>query len=309
MRRRRLLAASLLALAPAARATVHPIEAGGGRIELHFDASFDAALIDAALPWAQRAANAIVGYLGRLPLRRFDVLLQAQDGAGLAGGTAFPEPEPHLRIRLGRQTRAAQFSADWILVHEMLHLAVPQVGRPHRWLHEGIATYAEGAARVLAGMNDAPRWWGELVRGLPQGLPQAGDRGLDHTPTWGRTYWGGALFCLVADVRMRRHNGARTGLREALQGVLAAGGNYRVAWPVERILAAGDAAVGQTVLRELYDEMKDRPVAVDLDAMWRELGVTGAALGRPPRLDDDAPLAAVRRAIALSATRQSMGSS
>ena len=39
--------------------------------------------------------------------------------------------------------------------------------------------------------------------------------------------------------------------------------------------------------------MKDQPAAVDLDALWRDLGVGNAAAGWP-RFDDDAPLAAVR---------------
>jgi hypothetical protein len=126
---------------------------------------------------------------------------------------------------------------------------------------------------------------------MPQGQPQAGDRGLDHTPTWARIYWGGALFCLLADVRMRQRGNPEHGLQQALQGVLAAGGDYRVAWPVARLLATADAAVGQTTLSDLYSQMKDDPVATDLAALWRELGVAG------DMLNDDAPLAAVRRAI------------
>jgi hypothetical protein len=298
MQRRPLLVATVLALAlPARGQTIREVQVGGSRIELQFDDGFDAALVRDALVWVQRAASAVALYLGRLPLPAFDLVLQAVDGAGVKGGTAFAEPEPFLRIRLGRETRAAQFAGDWILVHEMLHLAIPQLPRPQRWLHEGIATYAEGAARVLAGINPAANWWGELVKGLPKGQPQAGDRGLDHTPTWGRTYWGGALFCLLADVQMRRTGDARRGLREALQGLLAAGGSYAVAWPVERVLATADAAVGVHAFGELYGEMKDQPHAVDLDALWGELGVRVAAAG-PTTLHDDAPLAAVRRAIA-----------
>ena len=299
MKRRPLLGACLLGLVAAARgqAATQVLQFGTSRIELRFDDGFDSGLIEDALVWVHRAANTVVRYLGRLPLARFEIMLQALDGAGVKGGTAYPEPEPHLRIRLGRETRRAQFADDWILVHEMLHLGVPQLARPHRWLHEGIATYAEGAARVLAGTNPAARWWDELVRGLPQGQPQAGDRGLDHTPSWGRTYWGGALFCLLADVQMRQASSARLGLREALQGLLAAGASYAEAWPVERVLAVADAAVGQTTLTRLYTRMKDQPAAVDLDALWRELGVHKATAGGP-RLDDGAPLAVVRRAIA-----------
>jgi hypothetical protein len=72
---------------------------------------------------------------------------------------------------------------------------------------------------------------------MPQGLPQAGDRGLDHTPTWGRTYWGGAIFYLLADVKIRKRTRNRVGLQQALQGILAAGGNHEQDWPIQRILS------------------------------------------------------------------------
>ena len=47
-----------------------------------------------------------------------------------------------------------------------------------------------------------------IIEAFVTGLPEPGDEGLDYTHTWGRTYWGGATFCLLADVRIRRetHN-------------------------------------------------------------------------------------------------------
>ncbi len=298
MIRRRLLAAPLLCLAGAARgeATVQTLAVAGSRIELQIDDALPVAMHALLRAWVERAAQAVAGWLGRFPLTRVELLLQAVDGAGVKGGTTFGEPEPYIRIRIGRETQALHLAGDWVLVHEMLHLAVPRVPRAQSWLHEGIATYGEGAVRVAAGLNSAQRWWGELVRGLPQGQPQPGDAGLDHTPTWGRTYWGGALFCLQADVALRRLAPAR-GLREALQGVLAAGGSYAVAWPAAQILERADAAVGQHVLAGLYAQHRATAIAVDLAALWRELGVDSGAALLPP-LDDGAPLAAVRRAIA-----------
>ena len=269
----------------------------GSRISVHFEAGLRPEKHDETLAWVERSAQAVATFLGRLPLPQFDLLLIAVDGDGVKGGTAYPEPEPHLRVRLGRDTQAQRLLPDWILVHEMLHLAIPQLRRPHRWLHEGIATYAEGAARVLAGLNSAQNWWGELVQGLPRGQPAEGDRGLDNTPTWGRTYWGGALFCLVADVRMRQSGQADKGLREALQGVLAAGGNYAVGWPVERVLATADKAIGLSVLSDLYAQMKDQPCPVDLPALWRNLGVDTRQTPLPG-VEATAPLARERRAIA-----------
>jgi hypothetical protein len=220
-----------------------------------------------------------------------ELLMVPHAGAGVRGGVTYGVPAPFIRIRLGRETTRAQFLDDWIMAHEMVHLAIPRVPRSQNWLHEGIATYVEGVARGQAGLVAPAKVWGEWERDMAQGQPRAGDAGLDHTPTWGRTYWGGAMFCLLADVQMLRRSRLQAGLRQALQGVIAAGGSYAVAWPVQRVLDTADAAVGQNTLAELYARMKDAPAPVDLDGLWRELGVQGG------QLVDSAPLAAVRRAI------------
>lgn len=270
---------------------VEMVEVTGGRLEVQFAPGFDAALRARALTWVRRSAGAVAGYFGRFPVPEAELLVTPVAGAGVRGGTAYGEPTLLIRIRLGRATTEPNLLADWVLVHEMIHLAIPRVPRSQHWLHEGIATYVEGIARAQAGLLSAEQVWREWVRGMPQGLPQAGDRGLDHTPTWGRTYWGGALFCLLGDVRIRRQSELRFGLQHALRGVLSAGGHYGVAWPVMRILEAADAAVAQTTLVDLYASMRDRPSPVDLEGLWRELGVSGAAF------QEGAPLAAIRRAI------------
>lgn len=130
---------------------------------------------------------------------------------------------------------------------------------------------------------------------MPRGLPQPGDRGLDHTHTWGRTYWGGAMFCLLADVEIHRRTGDRLGLQDALRAVARASGGLSSDWPISRVLATGDAATGTTVLADLYARMKDAPLDPDLPALWGKLGVVPE--GGSVRLNDDAPLARVRRAI------------
>ncbi len=263
----------------------------GSRLELQFAPGFDARLRTEATAWVQRSGDAVMAYFGRFPVANVVVLIVPTDGAGVRGGVTFGEPSLLVRVRVGRETTKAQFLDDWIMVHEMIHLAVPRVQRTQNWLHEGLATYVESLARGRVGLVAPATVWREWARAMPQGQPQAGDAGLDHTPTWGRTYWGGAMFCLLADVQMLTRSARRAGLQQALQGVLAAGGNYGVAWSVQRILATADAAVGQSTLAGLYQRMKDSPEPAELDALWRELGVVGN------ELDDTAPLAAVRRAI------------
>jgi len=283
--------AAAAADAPDEQPVTEALAVPGAAIELQFTPDFSAVQRDNARQWVQRSADAVAHYFGRFPVPAVELLLQGTDGAGVGSGVSFAEPSLLIRVRLGRDTTAEQFRADWVLVHEMVHLALPRVPRAQRWLHEGAATYVEAVARARAGLlapADVCKGW---VRQMPLGQPRDGDRGLDRTPTWARTYWGGALFFLQADVRLRQRGTPARGLQQALQGVLAAGGDYRVEWDAQRIFAAADAALGQTTMSEMYARMKDQPVPADLAALWRELGVEGATLR------DDAPLAAVRRAI------------
>ena len=270
---------------------VRLLDVPGATLELQFAPGLDADVRALAEAWVRRSAAAVAAYFGRFPLPQVELLIVPEAGQGVLSGISYAEPAPLLRLRIGRATTPAQFSADWILVHEMVHLAIPRVPPAQNWLHEGLATYVEALARSHAGLVGADAVWHAWVRQMPLGLPQRGEAGLDHTPTWARTYWGGAMFCLLADVRLRQRGTPGRGLQQALQGVLAAGGDYRVAWPVTRILRVADAALGQSTLTELYEQMKERAVRVDLAALWQDLGVADGALR------DDAPLAAIRRAI------------
>jgi hypothetical protein len=247
------------------------------------------------LEWVRRSANIVSGYYGRFPTPRLELQLQPQSGAGVQGGQTFGWHGAFMRVRVGREVTPAQLMADWVLVHEMTHLALPDTGSEHAWLSEGIATYVEGVARVQAGNRTETDVWTEELRSMPRGLPQPGDAGLDHTHTWGRTYWGGAMFCLLADVDIRERTHLRFGLQDALRAVARASGGLTTDWPIEQVLRTGDAAVGTSSLEDLYARLKDSPVAPDLKDLWRRLGVTQD--GSTVRLSDEAPLAAVRHAI------------
>jgi hypothetical protein len=181
---------------------------------------------------------------------------------------------------VGTAVTPDELAADWVLVHELIHLALPEVGRRHNWLAEGLSTYVEGIARAQSGTRAVSDVWSEFKRSMPKGLPQPGEGGLDETHTWARTYWGGALFCLLADVGIREKSGNRLGLREALAAILRATGGY--AGPtaprgmsIDEVLAIGDQATRTHVLTDLYGTLKNSPAAPDLDALWNRLGVHG----------------------------------
>jgi hypothetical protein len=247
------------------------------------------------LAWVQSAAESVSVYFGHFPVPEPVIRITPYEGRGVRHGMTFGDHGGRINIRLGNDTSAVDLASDWMLTHEMVHLAFPSMPDEHHWIEEGIATYVEPIARVQAGHFKTEQMWFEVVRDMHQGLPQAGDQGLDHTHTWGRTYWGGALFCLLADVEIRRQTNNAKGFEQALRGILDAGGDIRKDWSLEEALKVGDHAVGVSVLLPLYAKMKDNPMPVDLDALWKQLGIQSD--GSTARFDDTAPLAAVRRAI------------
>lgn len=248
------------------------------------------------LEWVQRSANAVARYYGRFPVPAARLLISVREGReGISGGRTWGEGGARTRITLGQHTTVRQLETDWVMTHEFVHYGFPDVPERNHWVEEGLATYVEPIARVSVGNMTAARVWYEMLRDMPKGEAQAGDQGLDHTHTWGRTYWGGAIFCLLADVAIRKQTANRKGLRDALRGVLEEGGTIEVQWPVERAFEAGDRAVGGSPLMMLYRQMADKAAPVDLRGLWKELGVSRA--GETAVFDDTAPLAAIRRAI------------
>lgn len=265
------------------------------RIELAIAAGRLGVTDDQLVSWTSEAARAIVTYFGRFPVPEVLVLVIPSRGAWVGEGKTLSGGGAAIFMRVGERASSRALQKDWVLVHEMIHLAFPSVAREHDWAEEGLATYVEPFARVRAGTMMAEDAWLGLMDGLPNGLPAPGDRGLDQTPTWGRTYWGGALFYLLADVDIRKRSKGRFGLEHALRGILAAGGNNARRWDLGHAFSVGDKATGVPALEELHTTMGNSPHPVDLEEMWRELGIvrTGGTL----RSDDSAPLAAIRRAI------------
>jgi hypothetical protein len=250
---------------------------------------------DKILDWVKASAKAVSTYYGRFPVKSLRLLFVPVDGARVRGGTTWGYRGAAIRVMLGQASREDDLRRDWVLVHEMVHTALPDMDERYNWLSEGLAVYVEPIARAQAGDLTAEEIWLAMMRDMSKGLPQAGDQGLDNTDTWGRKYWGGAMFCLMADIEIRKATGNRLGLQDAMRGVLAAGGSHEVDWSIERIFATADKAVGVNVLTPLHNEWGRKPVAPDLDQLWRDLGLRNK--NGSLEFDSAAPLAAIREAI------------
>lgn len=271
------------------------LDVPGGKIDVTLPGELAQPTSKDLLHWVRSAATAVSQYYGRFPVPHLTLRIRADDRPGVHHGVTYPREGGLILISVGRNTEIGDLDDDWTLTHEMIHLAFPNMPDDQHWIEEGISTYVEPVARAQAGQLSVAAVWKDFARNMPKGQPAYGDQGLDNTHTWGRTYWGGALFCLVADVQIREKTHNRKGLQDALRAIRDSGGDITEDWEIKKALAAGDKGTGTTVLRDLYREMGGKPSPVNLESIWQKLGVElkdGKVL-----FNDKAPDALIRKSI------------
>jgi hypothetical protein len=271
------------------------VQVDGSIVCIDMDTAAPAKLQAMERDWVARSAHIVAAYYGRFPAPMVTVQIRTGEGRGVSGGRTTNDDGLMIQVNVGRDTTPDILSDDWVMVHEMVHLALPEIGRSHNWLAEGLAVYVEGIARAQAGNRPIPDVWSEDRREMPKGLPRAGEGGMDETRTWARTYWGGALFCLQADIAIREQTHNKVGLQTALRAILADTGGYGFEHDIADVLRIGDAATGTHVLYGLYGQSRATAQTPDLDALWTALGVPQDPATQP--FEDRAPLAAERIAI------------
>ena len=269
------------------------LDIGHASIRIRFSRAVSQPYRRAIEEWVTGAANAVLTVYERFPVPRVTVAVQVTEGSGVAQGVTYAGER--IRVIVGSRSTREALRSDWVMTHEMFHLGFPDIEEGRDWIGEGLSTYLEPLARARAGQLSEEEVWRGFLEGAPQGLPHSGDAGLDRTPTWGRTYWGGALFWLVADLEIRKQSGNRKSLDDALRAIAAEGGNGSATWPAERVFQRGDAAIGLPVLELLHEKMGSKADRVDLPQLWKQLGI--AMRGGRVVFAPDAPLSTIRRAL------------
>lgn len=295
MKRRTILVSAVAMLASPARAAVNRLRLGEADVTVEIDGETSPEFQALAERWVKQSASAVMLYYDRFPVPQAYIHIVATGAAGVRGGQTFPGEVPLIRVQAGGGSSEDDLlHKDWVLVHEMIHLAFPWMNRKHNWMAEGLAVYVESIARLHAGHLTPVQVWGDFAKMMPRGLPKPGEGGYEVTVNWGRTYWGGAVFCLLADIAIRQRTDNRMGLQHALRAINATR-DFRREWDFAETLAIGDKATGTDVLTRQNQAMGHEPAMTDLPALWQSLGVDASSYGIS--FDETAPLAAVRRAI------------
>jgi len=249
----------------------------------------------AIVDWVERTAEAEANYWHGFTASEMLVGLVPMPRAGVGFGRTQPAGGVTIMVEVGDTIDSRRLFKDWVLVHELVHSGMPFIRGHGTWFMEGSATYVEPIIRARAGWKTEEAVWKEWVTNMPQGagvfargLPAASGR---------ENYWGGAIFMLLADIAIRRDSDGAKGLEDCLAGALWEGLDGAVRVGLDAYTLACDRATGTTAMSKLIDRHVNANTAVDLEALWKELGV--ALVDGRIVLDDSAPQARWRKMIVM----------
>lgn len=255
----------------------------------------------ALLDWVKRCVKAVCSYFGQMPVKKLRIKIQNSIGNDIGFSTTGVERGvAEIEVPLGSEISQKTLNEDWVLTHEMVHLAFPIVAWKDRWLTEGMATYIEPLARMKIGSITEKEVWGDLIRNTAKGLPRSENDPLIGARRIDRIYWGGAIFCLIADVEIRKKSNNRVGLQDVLSYIPKSGVNiYSDDEPrnaLSRAERSDELKIATQLLLKLYDQYNSSPILKpNLAELFASLGVSRS--GGEIIFNENAPLAGIRRAI------------
>lgn len=250
--------------------------------------------------WVSSVAEGNRRFWGGSPVKDGLVVLVPSNRGGVPFGRVLSLGGAVATVLVGREATTQDLYGDWVLVHEFLHLGTPLMRDTGAWLNEGIATFYEPPLRARAGWKTEDEVWHEWISMMPRGLNAMSESGLENGGRGG-TYWGGALFVLMAEIESLKASEGKIGFSDCLRKVLADGGDVTVKWQTRRLLGACDALLGKPAILPLADKHIPKGTAMTLEDLWRSLGVSMAADGAI-RYDDSAELAWLRPLIVWGGT-------
>jgi hypothetical protein len=271
--------------------------------------------------WISEAARAVAAVNGTFPLKRLNILvLPTHVERPIVVGFFSRGGGPTALFFVGDghdviDDRDLEATGRWALVHELSHALMPPVAREDAWLNEGIATWYQDLLARRAGLIvDDAAYWAELVRGLKTGRERAREDGMNlqhaaarmhETGAYQHAYWGGVALVFLAEVEARKQGASIDDLVRALRATFP-DDKQRAAH--ELLIAApnGNARIAASELLKAWEKHRASPWPSDVDAALVQLGVEVDAAGRVT-LNDDAPLASLRKSITISTAHSAQG--
>ncbi len=236
------------------------------------DASIDVALLgapiamadDAVVKWIGEAVDLQARFFGSFPVDATIFVLPVS-GDAVRFGSVMALTGASVALFVGREMAPGATHVDWVVVHELFHLGTPTFRGEGRWLGEGLATYYEPLLRARAGWMSEAELWGHFDEEMPRGVRVDGSApSIEDRRDIDSTYWGGALFAMIADAKIREATNGAKSLDDALRAAHAKGAEVTRVWSVREFFRVGDEATGTHVLVDLHDSFALRGDPVDI---------------------------------------------
>jgi hypothetical protein len=249
--------------------------------------------------WLRRAAEAQRQLFGAFPVERAWILMVRDARRKNIFGYALRGGGSTVVLLMPETPTARMLSEDWVAVHELTHLGVPEMPRRDAWLYEGLATYYTYVLRARAGMISEERAWAHLFDGFERGrgsttgdtLERDSER-MRKTHAYWRVYWAGAAFALAADLELRKRGRSLDAALGELVRCCLSNGEHAAADLLTRL----DAWLGAALFVPLAAEHLGRTGFPDTRNFARFLGVRPSSADAC-HFDDSADGAALRRSI------------
>ena len=236
------------------------------------DVAIDVALLgapitmtdDLVVKWIGEAVDLYARFYGRFPVDATIFVLPVE-GDAVRFGSVMALTGASVRLFVGRDMPPGATHVDWVVVHELFHLGTPTFRGEGRWLGEGFATYYEPLLRARAGWMSEAELWAHFEEEMPRGVRREGSASsIEERRDIDSMYWGGALFAMIADAKIREATGGAKSLDDAIRAAHAHGANVTQIWSVREFFRIGDAATGTHVLADLHESFALRGDAIDV---------------------------------------------
>lgn len=190
---------------------------------------------------------------GRFPIPRAQVVVvpSGPSREPVDFGHAYQSGGAAVVLDLASTARDSDLPLEWILVHELLHLAMPWIVGEDAWLGEGFVTYYQEVLRARAGAFGDAGPWQALEEGFQRGRSQPSVRTLAEDSrdmharhAYYRVYWSGAALALRMDVTLQQSTRGRLSLDDALRLWSSAAFRARRGWRALDLLSETERALG-----------------------------------------------------------------
>lgn len=248
--------------------------------------------------WIEQATRASEHLYGPQMPKLVHIVIVAWPGRTELGsfGTVLRPLRPSVVIFFGGDAAQFPLHDDWVATHEIFHVGNPLMRQKVPWFVEGFTTYYQDVLRARVGALTAQETWSDLWDGFnrhcqPSGTSIATESAnLRKTHHYTRVYWGGACVAMLLDVEIRKKSQGKRTLDDVMRSLRQQSLHGRL--DEDAVIEGLGKASSPALVRRYLREQRALPLRETLTS----LGVvpTGADC---VQLRDDAPLAAIRRAM------------